>query len=81
MIDTQCAGGDLKSSRRCLHECQEERSGEGGGAAGIDQYLYRLAPGAQNINFSDFFPLAAISVHNYPTFKAKLYLCWSLPLR
>ena len=66
----------------CLLECQEERSGEGGGAAGIDQYLYRLGAGAgcQNINFSDFFPLAAISAHNYPTFKAKLYLCWSLPL-
>ena len=73
-------GRDLKSSRRCLHECQEESSGEGGGAAGIDQYLDRLTPGAKNIDFSDFFPLAAISVHDYPSFKAKLYLSWSVSL-
>ena len=45
MIDIYCAGGDLYSGRRCLLECQEESLGEGGGAAGIGQYLNRLASG------------------------------------
>ena len=32
---------NVGSSWRCLFECQEERSGEGRGGAGIGQYLNR----------------------------------------
>ena len=50
MIVISCAGGGLKSSRRCLFACQEEREEEPRGLANIGTapksklYLYLNLP-------------------------------------
>ena len=61
---------------RCW-ECKDEVSGVGGWGVKISQNGSRLASGVKILRFekNDFL------VHTYATFKANLYLCWSLPLK
>ena len=80
MIVTQCAGVGVTSSRMWCCQCEDVVSWVAGCGAMIVQYLNRLASGGQNIEFSEKWYFAAISVQKYTTFKPNLYLCWSVPL-